>query len=178
MITDIHTHNRQANALTSVINLDLQEANELLQTSVQGHYSIGVHPWNTHLPIDWDLLCKLANDKRIYAIGECGLDKNATADALTQQKIFERQIQLAIQVKKPLIIHCVGRYNELADIKKAYPEADTLTWIIHGFRGKPQLAQQLIKAGFFLSFGKHFNQESFDLTPPERRFRETDDCTD
>ena len=36
-------------------------------------------------------------------------------------------------------------------------------WIIHGFRGKPQQAQQLLDNGFQLSFGEHFNADSLAL---------------
>ena len=47
-------------------------------------------------------------------------------------------------------------------------------WIVHGFRGGPALARQLLDAGFDLSFGLRYNKESFDITPTERRYRETD----
>ena len=48
-------------------------------------------------------------------------------------------------------------------------------WIVHGFRGKPQLAGQLLKAGIDLSFGEKFNPESIQITPIERLFIETDE---
>ena len=50
-------------------------------------------------------------------------------------------------------------------------------WIIHGFRGKPQLAGQALNAGCALSFGEHFNSESVRLTPTDRLFIETDEST-
>ena len=42
------------------------------------------------------------------------------------------------------------------------------------FAGGPALARQLLDAGFDLSFGLRYNKESFDITPTERRYRETD----
>lgn len=177
MITNIHTHNRQANAQTSVINLNLEEAAQLFAEGMEGNFSIGVHPWQAHLPINWNLLETLAADSRIFAIGECGLDKYAQADNTTQTAVFVRQIQLAEQLDKPLIIHCVGRFNELIQLRKNTVNPDC-RWIVHGFRGKPELTQQLLKAGFYLSFGQHYNIESFQITPPERRYTETDEDGD
>ena len=51
----------------------------------------------------------------------------------------------------------------------------TVPWIIHGFRGKPQLAQQLLNKGFYLSFGTHFNLEAMRSTPNNRLLIETDE---
>jgi TatD DNase family protein len=48
-------------------------------------------------------------------------------------------------------------------------------WIIHGFRGKPQLAEQFIKNGFYISFGEMFNAESLKATPKEKLFIESDE---
>jgi TatD DNase family protein len=47
-------------------------------------------------------------------------------------------------------------------------------WIIHGFRGKPELAKQLLKMGFNLSFGEKFNPLSVDVTPLNQLCIETD----
>ena len=75
--------------------------------------------------------------------------------------------------KKPLIIHCVGYFNELLALKKKWNP--TQLWIIHGFRGKPELAAQTLKSGCALSYGEHFNAESVRLTPIEKIFVETDE---
>jgi TatD DNase family protein len=90
-----------------------------------------------------------------------------------QAEYFERQIVIAEKYEKPVIIHCVGYFNELMALKKQINP--TQMWIIHGFRGKPQLAVQLLKAGFFLSFGEKFNAESVRITPTDKIFAETDE---
>ena len=52
-------------------------------------------------------------------------------------------------------------------------------WLIHGFRGKPQQAEQLLRAGFYLSFGRYFHSESLALAYREgRAFLETDDISE
>ncbi len=51
----------------------------------------------------------------------------------------------------------------------------TQPWIIHGFRGKPQQAGQLLRAGFNLSLGPNFNPETARVIPSDRLHIETDD---
>jgi TatD DNase family protein len=75
------------------------------------------------------------------------------------------------------VIHCVKAWEELlAAHKKFKPD---LPWLVHGFRGKKELGQQLIKRGMYLSFWFDFiiRPESMELIkslPKERIFLETD----
>ena len=108
-------------------------------------------------------------------MGECGLDKHSTATIATQTAFFIDQITISEQLEKPLIIHCVGCFNEVLRIKKEIKPVQP--WIIHGFRGKPQLAKQLLRAGFYLSYGEHFNAESVKITPLGKLMIETDEST-
>ena len=50
----------------------------------------------------------------------------------------------------PVIIHCVRAYNDLIPILRHYPH---VTPVIHGFTGSPELAERLLQAGGYLSFG-------------------------
>ena len=52
-----------------------------------------------------------------------------------------------------------------------------MPWIIHGFRGKPQLAQQLLNNGFYISLGEHFNPQTVTIIPTNRLLFETDEST-
>ena len=72
-----------------------------------------------------------------------------------------------------MVIHCVRAFNELIQLKKTYKP--TQPWIIHGFRGKPSIAQELIRHGCWISFGSHYQEESVRITPIERMFIETDE---
>jgi TatD DNase family protein len=89
-----------------------------------------------------------------------------------QTNIFLHHVELSERLEKPLTIHCVRAFDRMLMLRKQL--RPTQPWVIHGFRGKPELAQQLLAAGFDLSFGTLFNAESFNLCPPERRFTETD----
>lgn len=183
LIRDIHTHHVHA-VPGSVRNLSLSEAEQVLQTDADGLFSVGIHPWDAHKPVNWALLERLAVDPRVFAIGECGLDKGAQAPLPLQTDVFLRQIDLARRLDKPVIVHCVRCFNELMALKRQFPDSPAagnpkgnlgFCFVVHGFRGKPQLAEQLLKQGFYLSFGEKFNAESLQKTPIGRRFRETDE---
>jgi len=66
----------------------------------------------------------------------------------------------------------VRSYNDIISLhKKLKPEN---AWIIHGFRGNSNIAEALLKEGFYLSYGELFNEASLQLTPLDRMFIETD----
>lgn len=175
MLTDIHTHHFPPIGHRAIYNIRIDESGFEFVRQENLYYSAGIHPWDTEKENE-NLLEKLYNtllDKDVIAVGECGLDKYATADYKHQEQLFLHHIQLSEELFKPLIIHCVGCFNELIVLrKKLNPMQD---WIVHGFRGKPQLAEQLLKAGFYLSFGEKFNPESVKICPPERMLVETDE---
>jgi TatD DNase family protein len=100
------------------------------------------------------------------------LDKVCETPWNLQEKAFIAQVKISESIQKPLIIHCVKAFNELIALKREIKPHQI--WIIHGFRGKPEQASQLIKQGFFLSFGPMYNDESLSLIPPDRFFLETD----
>ena len=175
MFVDIHTHNKSK--YPSIRNLTFPEAERIFNSSEKGLFSVGFHPWfvNEYTP---EIISKLDNwskDNRFFAIGECGLDKNSKVTLEKQFQVFKLQILLSEEIKKPLIIHCVGCFNELLEIKKELNPTEL--WIIHGFRGKPELAIQVLKSGCALSFGEHFNIESVRITPVDKLFVETDESS-
>jgi len=176
VLVDIHTHSNHSTAShISVRNLTFDEAEDFFASDKQAFCSVGIHPWHADT-FSEDMLSKLevwSNDKRFIAVGECGLDKHSSTDFEKQLSIFEAQITISEKSSKPLIIHCVGYFNELFALKKKWNP--TQLWIIHGFRGKPELAAQALKAGCALSYGEHFNAASVQLTPIEALFVETDE---
>lgn len=69
--------------------------------------SCGVHPLNVKdEPFDYDKLFQFAQDPKVVAIGETGLDYHYTPETKTlQQSLFVQQIEIANKLNKPLIIH-------------------------------------------------------------------------
>jgi TatD DNase family protein len=51
----------------------------------------------------------------------------------------------------------------------------TIPWVIHGFRGKKELAQQLVSSGFFLSFGEQYQEDALNKVSLNSLFIETDE---
>ncbi len=173
---DIHTHRSTAAADEVLVrNLFVSDAETILMASSGGFYSVGIHPWDVRQTneTDFQKLEKFCRNEKVHLIGECGLDKNKDIPFDVQLAVFERHIQLSELLDKPLIIHCVGYFNEIMALRKV--KKPKQHWIIHGFRGKPQLAEQLLKAGFSLSFGEKINTESVEVCPLEHLFVETDE---
>ena len=181
---NIHTHNPSGDP-------EIFEIQNLLHTQTDfikkcpGHlFSLGVHPWHTkdiHLEKEIDKIKRYAYSKNVIAIGECGLDKLKGAVLEAQIDIFKAHALIAEELKKPLIIHCVRAYQEIISIhQKINP---IVPWIIHDFNKNEKLADQLIKSGFILSFGKSLCDNKpyllklFSELPDDYYFFETDEET-
>ena len=116
---------------------------------------------------------EIATNRQIVAIGEVGLDRLKGPSLETQIAVLKKQIALSEKQSKPIIIHCVRAWQELIKVKR---ESDTLRpWIIHGYRGKPELTKQLLREGFYFSVGEIFNPDSLRLIPLNSLFCETDE---
>lgn len=170
-LTDTHTHNPEAGP-EAIINIEP----DALPLPATGRFSTGVHPWRSAEAAKlWPMVETAASDDRIVAIGECGIDRLREADIKLQEELFMRHARLAERVGKPLIIHCVRAWGELlgaySDIKPSQP------WIIHGFRGGPALAHQLLNVGMHISLGEHFNRATAAIIPDDRLHIETDCST-
>lgn len=189
---DAHTHILKRNAIVDLDPVDLTHTPATSNRSPllrKGYfYSVGIHPWNylRVTPASLRLLRALAAEPQILAIGECGLDTLCNsgraieaAIPTSRSEIIQAQTTLlhlhytlSETLRKPLILHIVKAFPEIIALKKQWQP--TQPWIIHGFRGKPQLARQLLAHGFHLSFGKKHNPASLALTPPSRLLHETD----
>lgn len=145
--------------------------------------SMGIHPWYidpTGLNRQLKELAKWAVLPNVIAIGECGLDKVTETNWQLQVSAFEEQVRLANQMYKPLIIHCVRAYEEVVHILKV--EKVEVPVIFHGYNKNIKLAERLIKAGYYLSFGAALLEEGSNAAsviqsiPADKVFLETDDA--
>jgi TatD DNase family protein len=177
MFVDIHTHTKSESKYPAIRNLTFPEAETFFSSSAKETVSVGIHPWDVDdfSEKSFKKLELWIADNRLIAIGECGLDKNGKAPTEEQLIVLKKHILLSERIRKPLIIHCVGCFDKLMELKKTIKPQQL--WIIHGFRGKPEQAVQLLKSGCALSFGEHFNVESVCATPIEKLFIETDESS-
>ena len=187
---DLHTHQPKHHPEdVAILSVDIRETVLPFHHPVTGCmpdnelYAVGLHPWyiDTNDREVTNLLFakvrQLASRKKVVAIGETGLDNmvaKSAGDYSYQQELFISHIQLSEEVQKPLIVHCVKAWNDILQIRRSIQPS--MSWIIHGFRGKESLARQLIGAGLYLSFGPRYNREALQATWEQRRlFLETDD---
>lgn len=167
---DLHTHHIDKEGNTFILNCTIEKIEDAK------NISIGLHPWHIdeHQAQKMQIISELASTANVKAIGECGIDKTGSkADIETQIKILKSHIELSEQLQKPLILHIVKGQDIIMQLHKE--RRPTQAWIIHGFRGKPQQAQQYIAEGFYLSYGTKFNKEALLQTPLERLFIERDE---
>lgn len=167
--SDVHTHRLDAGP-DAIINLPLDSIGDI--PSDDRSYSVGVHPWEADAQIDWNRLREAVTQPRVVAIGEVGLDALRGPALDLQEPVFVRQAHLSEEMGKPLIIHCVHAYGRLMELRRVLNPAQP--WLVHGFRGKPELARQLISLGFEISLGSKFNPTVPSAVPAHLLHRETD----
>lgn len=172
MLLDIHTHHLPPQQDKAMISVCMHNGLPI----GTAYFSAGIHPWfltEEDFPHQQKWLEKQLEDPRILALGEAGLDKRCNTPYHLQQEAFIYIGRMAEKHHLPLIIHAVKSYNDIMALKKEIkPSA---AWIIHGFRGKKELAENLLKQGFYLSFGEKFQTEALQTVPNHRLLLETDE---
>jgi len=175
---NIHTHKESNDPkVQEIVNILFKKESQVPDIKENKFYSLGVHPWYIPETTIWPQIIKemegLLNRPEIIAIGECGIDTLATPSIEKQIQLFRLQIGLSETLKKPVIIHCVKAWNEIIDLHNKLKPSQP--WIIHGFRGKPQLAESLLKHGLHISVNMHCPQKLPEVMTSNHILVETDD---
>lgn len=130
---------------------------------------------------DYEYYKRLAQDKKVVAIGECGLDYyRLDGQSKEKQKtVFEQQIQLAYEIKKPLMVHCRNAFSDLIAMFQVLDSKSQASGVIHFFSGSVADAKILRDLGFYFSFGGVITfardyDEVIRYIPIERILLETD----
>lgn len=143
----------------------------------------GVHPNETgELNEDnFSWLRQQCRKEKIVAVGEIGLDyywDEPNHD--TQKKWFERQLDLAREVSKPVIIHSRDAAKDTYDIMRA-KKAEEIGGVIHCYSYSPEMALDYVKMGFYIGIGGVVTfkngkkmKEVVEVLPIERILLETD----
>ena len=153
MFIDCHTHHYSQGDHVSIINYN--PGDPIFSSLKLPLCSCGIHPWFIHADTIENNLTQieyLSLHKKIVAIGECGLDKY-TNDLGLQEHVFKRQIELSEQYGLPVIIHSVKTHHIISEIRKK--SLAKQPWIIHGYKGSIEMAQQFVKQNIFISFGEN-----------------------
>ncbi len=112
----------------------------------------GVHPHDTQNLCEKDMesLKKLLESSKAVALGEIGLDYYYDNSERDKQRMwFDRQLKLADEINKPVVIHTRDAMADTIDILKANPDN---TGIIHCYSGSKESAKILLDMGYYISF--------------------------
>ena len=115
---------------------------------------LGLHPWYAdRVSMGWQNRLRAHLATSFCGIGEIGLDKKCGIDLRLQEQLFSDQLLIACEFKRPVSIHCVGRWGQLLDILNKFSIEQGLPPIlIHSYSGSAETMNKLIQLGFFLSF--------------------------
>jgi TatD DNase family protein len=144
----------------------------------------GVHPHEAesyNLEVDAIIRQRMA-DERILAVGEIGLDYYYDhADRAVQRSVFEQQLQAAVDLDMPVVIHTREADEDTRDILQNFSGALSRKGVIHSFTSGLALAEYCLAEGFMLGFNgiTTFNQaenvrEVVAATPLQQILLETD----
>ena len=152
MLIDIHTHFDFKSCL-SIKSVSVGSKSKIRAK----FFSAGIHPWFVKFDNSNFLFFELLEYSKFsnfVAWGEIGLDKNFNSKNFDSQLFFfERQIIMAQNTNLPVIIHCVGAFNEILNFRKKYNKN---TWISHDFYASEQIAKKIIDSGVYLALGNNF----------------------
>ncbi len=144
--------------------------------------AVGIHPSDCAGTgeAEFAALRKLCGHEKVVAVGEIGLDyywKDNPSKEF-QQTVFRRQIELAIELDLPVIVHDREAHGDSLAIVLDYPEA---RGVFHCFSGSPEMAEELLKRGWFLGFDGPITYKNAQkapevaaVTPLDRIVVETD----
>ena len=147
--------------------------------------AVALHPNEapivSDLEADWKIIEKLAQDPRVRAIGETGLDYFRTEPALRkrQQESFKWHIDLAKRTNKALVIHDRDSHEDVLSIllEVGAPEKT----VFHCFSGDVEMAKTCIDRGYILSFAGTMTfknapalRDAVKLVPHDQLLVETD----
>ncbi|MCI6676476.1 MAG: TatD family hydrolase [Clostridiales bacterium] len=145
--------------------------------------AVGVHPSETKelTEENFSLVREMAQHPKAVAVGEIGLDYYWDETERSVQKYwFERQIELARELKKPLVIHSRDAAKDTMDMMKAL-HTEEIGGVIHCFSNSVEMAKEYVNMGFYIGVGgvvtfknARVLKEVVQAIPLERIVLETD----
>lgn len=142
---------------TIIVGADFESSRKSIEISekYEGLFvSVGLHPTDNGNEIfDIEKYRELAKHPKVMAIGECGIDifRREKDDLARQKDILKQQIELAIELDKPLMIHCRNAHKDVLEILDLH-KCQKLRGDIHFFSGSLEQAEKYFELGFLISF--------------------------
>lgn len=144
--------------------------------------ALGIHPWYADEKLDTQYLENELTVSLSVAVGEIGLDfKIERPDRDTQKGIFRQQLDVALKLDLPVILHCRGAFEEILSILSEDSYKGNISGVVHAFSRGTLLARRFLDLGFFLAFGGAVTRprarrarKSAVFAPSDRILLETD----
>jgi TatD DNase family protein len=144
----------------------------------------GLHPWQTKGRSEhWQAQLLDYLEKYPHAgVGEIGLDKWIRGYDLDDQEIvFRAQLELAVELQRPAMIHCLKCHGRLLEVLKDSNLPADYRFLLHSYGGPQEMVADFAKLGAMFSFSGYFLEErkaatrdAFAAVPIERLLIETD----
>ena len=176
-----------AQGVTLVVNQGCEVASSCFSVELAKKYphvyaAVGIHPQDCGgcTDADFDAIRALAGEEKVVAIGEIGMDYHWEENPPKefQEEVFRRQIELALELDLPVVVHDRDAHGDSLRIVLDYPE---LRGVFHCFAGSPEMAKELLKRGWYLGFDGPITYpnnrrapEVVAVTPLDRIVVETD----
>jgi len=167
-----------------VVGCDLESTRDAIKIADNNDgifAAVGFHPHDAKKITTqiWSELCELAQNEKVVAIGETGLDYYRDLSPREAQKeLFIKHIDLAKKLEKPLIVHNREADQDSLQVLK---EQGIKNVVFHCFGSNVQFAREVWMAGFFTSFtgnitytNAHTLREVVGECPPDAMMIETD----
>ena len=146
------------NGVSLVVNpgCDIPTSRKALELATRYDHiyaAVGYHPESCapYMESDLALLREMAQDRKVVAIGEIGLDyyweENPPKEL--QQQVFRAQMALARELDLPVIVHDREAHADSLAIIREFPE---VKGVFHCFSGSAEMARELVKLGWMISF--------------------------
>jgi TatD DNase family protein len=152
--------------------------------------STGLHPHEASVATeaDYEEMERLAAHPKLIAWGEIGLDYFYDhSPREVQKQVFRRQMELAAEAKKPIIIHCrpsnnsENAWDDTLEMLRQHWAPSGLPGILHCFTGEWKHAQAALEIGFYISFAGNVSyskaeniRQAAKQVPADRMLIETD----
>lgn len=148
-------------------------------------FAVGLHPLDAD---HWEagmaeqILTNARSDERVVAIGELGLDFYKANNPDWQKQVLWKQLEIAHQLDKPVIIHCRDAAATLKEVLVQFKQQYApIAGVMHCWSGTPEETQWFLDLGLYISFSGIVTfkkaetiQESAKIVPSDRLLVETD----
>ena len=177
----IHKIYQEGITKTVVAGYDVLSSKKAISLAEQYHFiyaTCGISP--NDIPGNTEEIFSLAKQDKVVAIGEIGLDYYWNKENKKEQKeTFCEQIEIANQLRKPIVIHARDAVQDIMEVLKEKPVDEK--GVFHCIQLNPELVKQALKLDFFVSFAGSITfrnsknaDEIIKMVPLEKMLIETD----